>query len=413
MLPGGLVRAKVQQRAIEPSYVDPGKPAIKLAAEQVTELFSAAARDGLAIGEVNAALDDLCEERRDHRMVRGLAHLARAKTTVEAPEEGAVEPATLRAEAFALAAARGPVVLDERHGAICGRPTAQAVLTEVGAAHGLGASQVARLLYADLPSEHRVTACDVPDPTWLVHRYNVALVQGLLAKAREVRVHLADATTPRLRQLFRWIKFHQLLCRASRNGSGLDLVLDGPMSLFQGSTRYGRSLARFFPALLLQDAAWTLEATVLWTRAQHRKSLVVDHTHGLVSHYADTGAYRSRAVQHLEARFPEARTGWDLHDGQEPVVLGGELLLPDFHAQRDGRIAHLEILGTWRPEQLEKRLTQLGEPGAPPLVLAVSKKLAGGRGKAVPDHPRVVGFADVLAPKRLAEAFDRVAAPVP
>lgn len=405
MLPPGLVRAKVQQRRIMPSLVDVEKPAVSDAASAVTELFQQGADGARRMGEVLADLDALCQERRDHRMVRGLAHLAKARCTVHA-SAGDAEPATLRQAAFALAAERGPVCLDERTAQLTGRPTASQIMAEVGAPHGLTAEQAADLLYADLPSEQRLVALDVPNPTWLIHRYNVALVQGLLSKATEVRVTLQDTEAPRLKQLFRWIKFHQLLHRVTVDGSRVDILLDGPMSMFRGSTRYGRNLARFFPALCLQPGPWTLRATVLWTKANHKKDLEVTHDEGFVSHYQDTGAYRTRAVEHLGDRFPGAKTDWALEIGQRPVALGSELVFPDFAAKRDGRTVYLEILGHWSDAALQRRLDALPQAEVP-VVFAVSKKLAGAKRVEVPEHPHVVPYTEVLSPKKLAAAFDR------
>ena len=97
---------------------------------------------------------------------------------------------------------------------------------------------------------------------------------------------------PRLRQLFRYVKFHQLMHLARRDGPWLEITLDGPASLFKQSTRYGMELATFFPAILLQECPWELQATVLWTKAKHRKTLTLTHEDGLVGHYADRGAYQ-------------------------------------------------------------------------------------------------------------------------
>src|SRR5690606_14619105 len=99
-----------------------------------------------------------------------------------------------------------------------------------------------------LKEEQRIVTCGVPDPDWLIARYNVALVQALLLRATEVRVRLVEPTVPRVRQLLRHVKFQQLLHHGRRDGDTLELVLDGPGALFRQSTRYGMQLASFFPA---------------------------------------------------------------------------------------------------------------------------------------------------------------------
>ena len=75
--------------------------------------------------------------------------------------------------------------------------------------------------------------------------------------------------------------------------------------------------------------------------------------------------------------------------------------------------AFLEILGTWRSEDLQRRIEAMDAHPEIPLILAVSRRLAGEKKSAVPDHPRVVGFAEVLSPKRIGEAFERAGVTLP
>lgn len=352
-----------------------------------------------------ADLDDLCAERRDHRMVRGMAHLARARCTLESIAE--VDPVTLRDRVFRLAATRGPLALAPGP---LGHPCASDVLHEIGAELGLAPDQVSDALFADHEHERRVVASRVPDAPWLVARYNVALVQALLLRATEVVVTLDEQRAPRLRQLFRWVKFHQLLHRARREGNKLVVRLDGPMSLFRGSTRYGQHLARFFPALVLQQAPWILKATVLWTRARHRKDLVISSEDGLKSHYSDTGAYRTRAQEHLLAAFEGEAGAWRLLEGQHPLQLGpSDLVFPDFTLTDGARLAHLEVWGHWRPEALERRLEALDRYGPGNLLVAVPRKLASGRSASIPEHAQLVVFSELLSVRKVLAAVDSVA----
>ncbi|HHO49566.1 MAG TPA: DUF790 family protein [Deltaproteobacteria bacterium] len=415
MLPSGLVRATVERKEIHPSLVDPERSTVQQAATELFELFRDAVDQRRRLGELLADLDDLCAERRDHRMIRGMAHLARNKCTLQVVAE--LDPGALRSELFAAAAASGPLALADDDNAMSQgpleRPTARAILTAVGERHGLSADEVADAMYADLDAERRLTSLELISPRWLIDRYNVSLVQSLLLKATEVKVELSDVSGPRLKQLFRWIKFHQLLHRAHRSGSTFSLHLDGPVSMFQGSTRYGRSLGRFFPALCLVETPWRMQATVLWTKAAHRKELVVTHEQGLRSHYPDTGAYRTKTQEHLVASFAKHKSPWRLLDGQHSLQIGpSDMVFPDFTLTDGERIAHLEVWGHWRPEALIRRLEGLERYGPEHLVLAISRRLASGRSKEIPEHPGVIPFAEVLSTKRLIEVAERVAIPV-
>jgi uncharacterized protein len=218
---------------------------------------------------------------------------------------------------------------------------------------------------------------------------------------------------PRLRQLFRWAKFHQLLCAAVRNEDGSLVVrFDGPASVLGGSTRYGQQLARFLPAILLQDDQWTLRAKVLWTRRRlpstgstGEKTLTLSSADGLRTHLRDDGAWRGKTHAALIAAFAEGASGWTLTDGTVPIHIGPrELCFPDF-VLSDGRVSiRLDLLGYWRAAQITRRLEAMDRYGCRDLLLAVSRRLCAERDIELPADPRLIVYSDVVPIQRLTAA---------
>src|SRR5690606_28336445 len=113
--------------------------------------------------------------------------------------------------------------------------------------------QVEDGLFADLSEAERLTSADLPAPGELLHRYNLALAQAVLYRAREVEVRLIAPTAKRARQLIRWVKFHRLMHEARQDGDDWVLTLDGPISLLRQTSRYGLQLALFLDALCLVE----------------------------------------------------------------------------------------------------------------------------------------------------------------
>ncbi|MCB9664611.1 MAG: DUF790 family protein [Alphaproteobacteria bacterium] len=406
MLTAALVRARVRGREIHPELVDPTRKDLLEAAEELVALPAQALEEGWTLGTLRAQLEEVGATHRSHKVIRGLAKLVvdRCEADVEAP----LPPRELRAEVFRAARARAPLAL--RPDAL-GRPTAADVLAEVGARHGLSAEVLARALYADLPEAQVVVTWRPLDAQALLHRYNVALVQALLLRAVDVRITLHGPSVGKVRQLLRHVKFQQLVHAARREGSLLHLELDGPCSLFKQSTRYGLQLARFFPALLLQEVPWRLEAEVEWTRAAHRKRLELTHEHGLRSHLADTGAWEPRERRWFVERWEAAGdTGWTMTEDTLPIELGGHgVVLPDFTFRKDGREAHLDLVGFWRRGWLERRLEGLTRHGPGNLVLAVSRSLAGSTEGLDELAGEVIPFAQVVPVREVLAALERVA----
>lgn len=409
MLTSELVTARVSGSTITPGRVDPDAPALQEMAATLCGLYADAAAERLRRADLDELVTAAIGDHPRWKVARGLAKLLDDRSTFDTAAP--VPPAELRRAAFQLARDRGPLALEPGP---LGLPVATDLLAELGAPLGLTATQTEDALYADLEENQRLLAVDVPGPEWLLHRYNVAQVQALLLHALSLKIRLVAPTAAKMRQLFRQVKFHRLLHQARRDGDVLELDLDGPTSLFQQSTRYGMALATFFPALLLQPPPWSLEATIVWTRARHQKTLRLDHTAGLVSHHADRGGYQTREQLWFAERFDALESGWTRTEGQAPVALGARgILFPDYRFTRDGRVAHLEILGFWRHDRLAERLALLQQYGPGNVIVAVSRKLHGSEAVLADPPPWVVPFAEVVPAREVLAAVERFALPVP
>ena len=226
MLTGELVRVQQKGRDLNPSFVDPQKKGIREVARAVLTLFEQSCTDRATRALVEQQVDWLVADRRDHKMVRGLAKICFDRSTFDT--QSPLDAATIRDAVFTRAAALRPLALAEDP---LGRPDASTVYREVADALGVPHDQLRDALYADLKSEQRLHSVEVPDETWLVDRYNVALVQALLLKAESITVKLNHPSPPRLRQLFRQIKFHQLIHEAwQRTIGSIYGLMDPPAS---------------------------------------------------------------------------------------------------------------------------------------------------------------------------------------
>jgi len=398
-----LIRARVRKDRIHPQLVDPDDPrCLDLATVVLDTYRDVIGADGTR-GELDEQLDELCSERRDHRLARGLAKVCADRSTFDS--EAPVDPVQFRREVFLAARQAGPLALERGK---LERPVAADVLQAAGAPHGLTVEQARSALYADLRENQRLLRIDIGDHVELLRRYNVSLVQSILLRAEGVVVDLHDAPTPRVRQLLRWVRFHQLIATVEDHPDTLRLSIDGPMSLFRQSTRYGKNLASFLPALLLQDR-WELKATVRWGRRKVVKRLVLTSDDGLVSFRRDTGAYKTREQVYFEERFSEHDTDWQLEEGQTVIPLGARrVAVPDYTLRRGGDTVHLQLVGFWRRETLDDHLAQVAAHAPSDLIVAVSKRLAGDKAAELPEQ--VVAYASVLSPSKVVAAADTVCA---
>ncbi|MCX6045236.1 MAG: DUF790 family protein [Chloroflexi bacterium] len=198
------------------------------------------------------ALERYEGNRTDYNVIRGLAKvLSDAATFATLPTP--VAPAELRARLFA----HGPVFTNAT---LLQPQTREVVLKEAAAAYGLSNQAAEGMLYADRPAAYQLTdAGPLWTPETLIARYNLELARAALYWADQMEVQIYSG----FKDFWKYIKFFKLMFWATPlPDGGYRVVLDGPISPFvKATTRYGRQLAAFLPALFLCDR-WQMHATV-------------------------------------------------------------------------------------------------------------------------------------------------------
>ena len=372
MLTSDLVLARTYRGEVRPRYVDRTDEDLLALADTLVATFEAHLGNPLA--ELDAELGELLGTGTAFLLHRGLAKLLRDRCVFEttAPQP----PAELRRVLFEHSAAA-------YRSAPLGEPSKfdrQLVVEQAAAELGLPGEVLEDHLYADLKDQQRLVSFERCDPLWLLDRYNVALAQAVLLRAVHLRLVLTGDDPRRHRALFQKIKFFQLMHRLERGEKGSwTIVLDGPLSLFQSSQRYGLQMASFLPALLhLQD--WQLEAEVRWGKKRLERSFKLSPKSDLRSHTKLTGQWQPDEVRWFPGRFAELSTDWQISTEGDLVDLGGEgVLVPDFVFDHPSGIrVVMEVLGYWRRGAVENRLKLLRRHGPKNLLLAISKQLAGG-----------------------------------
>jgi predicted nuclease of restriction endonuclease-like RecB superfamily len=375
MLTGNLVLVRTSRDRVIPRYLDPANPYWLEMAESLLLIFREALSGGVTRGAIEAEVTALIGEGGGAATFvhRGLAKVLEDRAEFEVVAD--VPPDSLRTRVFSAAAALRRQ-LRERGPRQTFRPNV--VLEQVAKEVGLSTEQVASALFADLKDENRILAFHDLSARALVDRYNVALAQAVLLRSVWVKVEVRGETPARYRQLFRWIKFRRLLYRVSGSAAlGFHFQIDGPLSLFSATTRYGLQMALFLPALL-QFRAFRLDAELRWGPRREPKSFHLESDDGLVSHLAPQGQYVPQEITAFLDRFRQGAPDWEVNESAELVTLpGNDLWVPDyrFHHRPTGRDVHVEVLGFWKRSSVERLLKLLPQMGQTRFLLAVSDRL--------------------------------------
>jgi len=352
-----LLRFKREGDRLVPLFVKP-TPQVRQGCEDLLGFYRHSV--GRTRGELQELATPILYRMRSMVVARGLQKLILDRCTFTDPADAAeLRWRALEASAAALGA---PPDRADAHRA--------AVAAELE----LDPDELAAALYADLPQEARLEAV----PEWsveaLIDRYNLSLVQGLIARCGEIELTVADADVGRRRQLLKNLRFQRLLAE-QRGGDGaeLRLTISGPGAVIDQANRYGLQLANFVPAITALSA-WTLVA-----RAPKRGgTITLSETDGL---RADNKflAYQPEELRDLIGVLGDKCPDWELDD--EPALLtlpGGELVVPDLALavpERDQRLL-IELFHRWHMSALARRVALLESGKAPGLVLGVDRALA-------------------------------------
>lgn len=415
MLPSNLLRVKISRGQIRPLYVtlDPDSLAL---AERIIGLYrdSVGKRKGELLDKVKGV-----EETRstDYKLVRGLSALLERECAFEA--ESALDPTQARMAVFEEAS-RARATTDEE---------TDAVLLKVASKLGIDQGALESTLYSDIEEELIVREFRaIRSPEHLLKSYNLSLTQTLLFKSLRVEF----TASANWKNIFRDVKRFGLIYSVEKNdgeGTGSSssssasflVSLDGPLSLFKLTERYGTSVAKLLPQITAADS-WRIKAEILVrSRGNRVYSFEADNNElGDTLHepsLAETGAIEGRASAFdsaVEERFARSfnshNTGWTLRREPEPLIAGRHVFIPDFSLEKYGKKVYLEVVGFWTPGYLERKVEKLNivSNSGIDMIIAVDESLACAKLERLKDRALVFYYKKDVPVKPVAEHLKAV-----
>ncbi len=389
MLTADLAQSWQRGGRTGPRLIDAGDSELLQDAADLINFFNT--HQNLARRELDEALQTYVGVGTDYKILRGFIKLLMDRCTFEV--SSSIEPYQIRRALFLKACEHHPIT---------GESEAR-VETLSSVARELECAPDALLagLYADLPLNQKLLEFEPISASELLELYNVAQAQALLYRCIEMRLTIAPQSTNGYRELFGAIKAYKLIHTVKGNAAdGYEIRLDGPVSMFHRSQKYGIQMAVFLPALLL-CTNWHMRAEIAQKPGTNNASFELGSDQKtLRSHYLPAMPYRNPTVEQLAESWQKFDSPWTLEHGRTIVDLGDSAFIPDYILRReaDGKEFYLEILGFWTPQYLQQRLAEFAHARIENFLIAAWDELRGTRDALarVPDH--VIVFKRKLDP---------------
>jgi uncharacterized protein len=348
----------------------------------------------------------------DYKLVRGLYALLERRCTFKSSDSNSdignnntvisptVDPPRIRKAVFEESSKRGFALTELER-----REIASSVASKF---HLPSHDIVLRTMWSDLDDNLVLEHFDTIGPDALVGWYNLSLMQTLLFNCTKLDFYISGGLNWKrvLRTVKRLGLMYHLQQPQQQQENRIICSLEGPLSLFKLTDRYGTLLAKLLPSIIFTSSKkggrgnyggdsggeWHLDAWIVRKTMDGRKifefkisnneipELLADpypsYLHGFSTEkeeeevampsssslYYDHNSFDSAVEEKFAKRFEQAETGWRLAREPDPLVLSnGGAFIPDFVFEKYDRKIYLEIVGFWTKEYLERKLQKLAD----------------------------------------------------
>jgi uncharacterized protein len=383
MLTADLAMSWQRGSRIEPRLIPTGDRYLQQRASEFIALFGQ--YRGHCRQEIDNALTELVGNDPQYRMVRGWAKLLLDRC--EFAVASVIEPLRVREAVFRKARELHPVQ-DEQ--------TRKRLYAQVAEELQCPVAELPGALYGDLAQNQVLVSFEDLSAPDLLDRYNLAQAQALFYRCQQMTITLEPQYAAGYRQLFDAIKVHRLIHTIEGNAeAGYTVTLDGPVSLFHRSQKYGIQMAIFLPALLLCQQ-WRMRAEIGGNEGLIFYELTSEQKQ-LRSHYQANPSLGRPDLDKVLAHWNKQERTATLARCQQVLDGGGSSWVPDLVAQMPGqKPMYIELVGFWTPRFLAKRLAQIARTGVSRYVLAASNELRCSREELTTVPPQVLVYKTAL-----------------
>ena len=197
---------------------------------------------------------------------------------------------------------------------------------------GIGVEEMLFRMFGDI-NPRIVKVLDI-DANGLLMEYNLSLAQTMLFRATRMEAHFSES------RVYSALKFFGLLYRMDSENQ---VTVDGPVSIFSQTTRYGTRFARLLPFIVYRTP-WSIRASL--KLKDEMALLELDH---LRHSY-----YFPRRVEDIEDDLRIDEGSYSIEKYEKPLQVGERYLIPNFKVKCGNFEFYVELFRFWTWRYIEE-----------------------------------------------------------
>jgi predicted nuclease of restriction endonuclease-like RecB superfamily len=371
MLPAQLLRIKTRQGTIFPLFCEDNKEHLLLA-EQLISQFNESVKKNEKKKLLEKRIATVESQWDDYKLVRGLSTLLERRCQFSISQSGGdgsnVDPMTIRKALFEESS-RMHLALTESD--------RNRVLDRIAARLNLSTSYINQIMWNDLEENMIHVGFNSIKQAELLGIYNLSIMQTLLFNCTKLEFSVSGGMN--WKRVLRDIKRLGLMYNlqqsevsepdnSNADGSALLCSLDGPISLFKLTDRYGTSIAKLLPSIIMSKrwsmSAWIVRKTISGRKIYEFKMSFSEAPSLLLlpstSKARTAPLFDSSVEEKFANRFKQSANGWKLIREPDPLIVSnGTAFIPDFMFQKYDKKVYLEIVGFWTKDYLQRKIQKL------------------------------------------------------
>lgn len=377
MLSSDLLRTKTYRGKIIPIFCNTTNSSTDYAiANKIIKYFAEAQKSHDTKGALTNKITTL-ESQHDYKLVRGLYTLLERRSNFVI---GHYQSLSIPATTTPTIVRRRLYEESSRLGLALTDLARKDVINSIANKMHLDSAQIEDIMWADKDENLILSKFDAIPTQNLIWWYNQSLAQTLLFRCTGLQFYVQGGVY--WKQILRNIKRYGLMYLLEYNNTNdaVTCTLDGPLSLFRMTDRYGTSLAKILPMIITTPTTWKIAGSIIKKTDAgpkvYRFKLSNKDTTGIFGsvinstlaqeQHNDTATAIYDSV--LESTFAKKfyqhfdkndKLGWRITREPDPLVADGKAMIPDFLFEKFERKVYLEIVGFWTKDYLDRKAAKL------------------------------------------------------